>query len=596
LTGSIITARYEAALSHLAAGRLGEADRLFRAVLAEAPTHAPAAKGLGDLAFMSGQAEAAAACYRAAISFDPAHSGARVSLGMVLRGQGFEAEAQEVFAQAAADDPTCAAAFYWLGFSRLEHGDIDGAVASLDRAASLEPGLVGPLGASLYGYFERCEWGDWPNLVRFMETAAASAKRALFSPMNLMLVSDSAEAIAKESRKYAADHCRARTPLCSGPHPRGRKIRLAYLTSDFRNHPVAHVIAGVLEHHDRNAFELTAMSFGAPDSSQVRRRIEASFDAVCEVEAMSDEAIAGLIRERQIDIAICLKGYTGECRTDILARKPAPLQVGYLGYPGTYGAPYMDYLIADRHVIPADQTRFYDEKIVWMPDSYHPTDDKAEISSATPGRAQQGLPDGAVVLMAYNRTQKITPRIFAAWMRILARAPAAVLWLQDAGPEARDNLRREAQGRGVDPARLIFARGEAALADHIARHRLADLFIDTLPYNAHATAINALWAGVPVVTCRGTTFPGRVGAGLLTAAGLPELICETVTDYEDLIAQLANDRSRLAVLRARTEAQAPKSALFQTANYTRHLEAAFKTMYERQQAGLSPDHISIEAI
>ena len=590
-----ITARCEAAHSHLAAGRFSQADRLFRAVLAEHPTYAPAVQGLGDAAVLVEDFSAAAEFYRYALRLDPKLVRSKVSLGIVIRSQGRWREAHAFFEQAAAEDPDSAPARYWLAFGQIEMGQSDAARENLDAALRLEPALIDPLSLSLYAFLEGCDWTNLECIVEIMEGAAAGP-RALLSPMNLMLLTPSIQVIAEATRTYAKTYFKPPKPLCDKPNPRGPKIRIAYLSSDFHEHPVAALLVGVLEAHDREAFELIAISICPRLESPLRSRLESAFDQFFNVGEQSEEDIARLIRDQKIDIAVSLNGYTGDARPTVLAHRPAPVQVNYHGYPGTMGAPYIDYIIADRFVIPKDQTAFYDEKVVWMPHSYQPTDDKAPISEATPTRESQGLPAGAFVFMGYNRMHKVSPLIFDVWMKILKRVPGSVLWLQDGGEVARANLRREAQGRGVSADRLVFAKRVDTRADHLARQRLADLFLDTLPYNAHATASDALYAGLPVVTCLGSTFPGRVCAGLVTAAGFPELVTETLTDFENLAVALANDPVRVANLRARVQAQAPTSPLFQTANYTRHLEQAFRAMYETSQAGGVPQDFIIEAV
>ena len=546
------------------------------------------------MAFQAKAYADAAELYRLALASDPSLTPARVSMGLALRALGRPAEGLAAFQKAVTDDPDYPMGHYWVGLDQFVRGDISGALISLHKALALKPDLIGPLGVSFYSFLEDCEWRGWDKLKNFMYRALEGPNQ-LYSPMNLMMVSDSSEAISRCACMFARDHFPAGKPLRDKPYPRRAKIRVGYLSTDFYEHPVGQLIAGVMEAHDREAFEIVGISYGPGTGGQTRDRIIAACDQFHDLEKAGDEVIAKLIRDAEIDIAISLNGYTTNCLPEIFARRPAPVQVNYHGYPGTMGAPYIDYIIADRFVIPKDQTAFYDEKVVWMPHSYQPTDDKAPISEATPTRESQGLPAGAFVFMGYNRMHKVSPLIFDVWMKILKRVPGSVLWLQDGGEVARANLRREAQGRGVSADRLVFAKRVDTRADHLARQRLADLFLDTLPYNAHATASDALYAGLPVVTCLGSTFPGRVCAGLVTAAGFPELVTETLTDFENLAVALANDPVRVANLRARVQAQAPTSPLFQTANYTRHLEQAFRAMYETSQAGGAPESFTVKA-
>jgi predicted O-linked N-acetylglucosamine transferase (SPINDLY family) len=323
--------------------------------------------------------------------------------------------------------------------------------------------------------------------------------------------------------------------------------------------------------------------------------VTASFERFVDARCYSDEQIADLIRALEIDIAVDLMGFTTDSRTGIFARRPAPVQAHYLGYPGTMGARYIDYIIADRVVVPDNQREFYSEKLVLLPDSYLVNDRKRSIADRTFTRTELGLPLDGFVFCCFNNNHKITPRVFDCWMRILGQVEGSVLWLFQDNPKAADNLRKEALARGVNAERLIFAR-RMPPSDHLARHRAADLFLDTLPYNAHTTAADALWAGLPVLTCLGETFVGRVAASLLNAVGVPELITTTPEDYEALAITLAMRPDELAAIRTRLEAHRLTTPLFDTQRFTAHIEAAYTAMHARHQAGLAPDHIAISNV
>ena len=305
------------------------------------------------------------------------------------------------------------------------------------------------------------------------------------------------------------------------------RLRVAYLSADFNEHPTAYLTAGLFEQHDKSRFEITALSFGQNDNSPARRRLEAAFEHFIDVRDNSDQEIAALMRRSEIDIAVDLMGFTKDNRLGVLARRAAPIQVNYLGYPGTMGAPYMDYILADATVIPEHHDAFYAERVVRLPGTYQINDNRRAVSQHTPTRGECGLPQNAFVFCCFNNPQKITPEIFDIWMRLLRATEGSVLWLIAGNAKAAANLRLEAEKRGVAPERLIFAP-KASVADHLARHRLADLCLDTLPYNAHTTASDALWAGLPVLTCLGETFAGRVAASLLKAIGLDALITRTL--------------------------------------------------------------------
>jgi predicted O-linked N-acetylglucosamine transferase (SPINDLY family) len=347
-------------------------------------------------------------------------------------------------------------------------------------------------------------------------------------------------------------------------------------------------MAGIFEHHDRTRFETAAISWGAPDRSEMRTRLTAVFDRFIDIERETDARVARTLRDMEIDIAVDLMGFTGECRPGILALRPAPVQVNFLGYPGTMGAPYIDYLIADRVVIPEGEQQHYSENVVYLPDSYLPIDSSRLISSPVPARHEAGLPETGFVFASFNNSYKFSPEMFAVWMRLLHAVQGSVLWLSAGNPAVARNLAREAEARGVEGGRLIFAPFMPRPEDHLARLKLADLFLDTLPYNAHATAGDALLAGLPVLTCKGSSFAGRVAASLLHSAGLTELTTESLADYEALALELAREPTMLALMKTKLARNRSTYPLFDTARFTRHIEAAFATMAERSRRGEWP--------
>jgi predicted O-linked N-acetylglucosamine transferase (SPINDLY family) len=387
-------------------------------------------------------------------------------------------------------------------------------------------------------------------------------------------------------------HPAVQPPLWNGERYRHDRIRLAYLSADFHEHATAYLMAELFELHDRARFEVSAISFGPNKRSRMRTRLRRSFERFIDVRAQSDHEVASLVREMEIDIAVDLKGFTTDSRTGILAYRAAPIQVNYLGFPGTMGADYIDYILADRVVIPEEHQPCYTEKVVYLPDSYQVNDSRRSIAERTPSRAEAGLPERGFVFCCFNNNYKITPAVFDVWMRLLRQVPDSVLWLLEANAVAASNLRREAQARGVEPERLVFAK-RAKLAEHLARHRLADLFLDTLPYNAHTTASDALWTGVPVLTRLGSSFAGRVAASLLRAVGLPELIARSVEEYEALALELATDPALLRQFKDRLAANHLTAPLFDTARFTRHIEAAYTRMWEIGQRGEVPRSLDI---
>jgi len=386
--------------------------------------------------------------------------------------------------------------------------------------------------------------------------------------------------------------------ITSAPFERSiasKRLRIAYLSTDFREHAMTQLMAGVFEHHDRERFEVTAVALKPIPPSPMGKRLADTFERIIDVTDQSNDQIVTLMRELNIDIAIDLMGYTEGNRFGIFARRCAPIQVNYLGYPGTSGASFIDYILGDRWVTPLDQADTFSEKIVLMPESFQANDDKRQIAPETPSRAALGLPESSFVFCCLNNTYKITPMVFDIWMRLLAQVPGSVLWLLAETETAETNLRAETQARGVDPGRLVFAR-RAPYEQYLAQYRQADLFLDTVPFNAGTTASDALWAGLPVLTQLGQTFAGRMAASLLDAVGLPELITRSEQEYEQLALKLATEPAVLKGYRERLAANLPTAPLFDTARFTHHLEAAYQMMWQRHEQGQAPDHIAVPAL
>ncbi len=370
------------------------------------------------------------------------------------------------------------------------------------------------------------------------------------------------------------------------------KIRVGYLSGEFRQQATSLLLVGVLEHHDVDRFEVYAIDNGWNDHSETRRRIDTAVHQVIGIRELSDPAAAAAIRDAGIDVLVNLNGYFGDARPRVFARRPAPVQVNYLGFPGTLGATYMDYIIADRHVLPAAHRPFYTEKVVTLPNCYQANDRHKAIAPQIFSRADCGLPTEAVVFCCFNNAYKITPEVFDGWMRILRRVEGSVLWLLEDSSEAVANLRREAAARGVDAGRLVFAP-RLPLPEHLARHRCADLFLDTSPYGAHTTASDALWAGLPVLTCLGETFAGRVCASLLYNLDMPEMVTATREDYVQLAIELATYPEKRAAIKQKLADNRLTTPLFDTRLFTTHIEAAYAAMIERHERGLPPDHIVV---
>jgi len=376
-------------------------------------------------------------------------------------------------------------------------------------------------------------------------------------------------------------------------YPKHKKIRIGYFSADFRDHPVSHLTAELYEIHDRERFEIHAFSFGPDTKDEMNLRIKVGVDHFHDVRTMSYKDTAMLARSVELDIAVDLGGFTQDCRPNIFAEGSAPIQVSYLGYPGTMAVDYMDYLIADRTLIPEEKQHHYSEKIVYMPNSYQVNVSKRSISETSLLRHELGLPNTGFVFCCFNNTFKITPPTFAGWMRILKAVEDSVLWLFEDNNNTVKNLKKEAMKFGINEDRLVFAT-YIPVEDHLNRIQLADLFIDTLPYNAHTTASDALRMGLPVLTCIGSSFASRVAASLLNAVNLPELITTTQEQYESLAIELATNPEKLKIIKDKLVNNLSTSPLYDTPLFTRHLESAYLTMYDRYQQGLDPDHIYME--
>lgn len=465
-----------------------------------------------------------------------------------------------------------------------------------EKTLEIVPGLPFAEGYLLQCRLRCCDWGSVAPLKQRIEQGLAAGKPVI-DPLGNLAVSASPAGQLQCARIWASqEDWGAPRRLWNGERYTHGKIRIAYLSADFRLHPVSYLVAGVFEHHDRSKFEVTCVSFTPPGENGMRARIEKACDSFHDVFGATEEAAAELIRSLEIDIAVDLMGYTDGARTGILARRPAPVQASWLGFPSTQGLPHIDYVLADRTVVPDEDRRHFSEQVAYLPDCYLPGDDERPISDTAPSRSNERLPERGFVFASFNDCYKIGPEMFGVWMRLLAAMPSSVLWLGSASPEAMANLRREAAARGIEGERIIFAARAEAMEDHLARLRLADLMLDTLPYNAHASASDALWAGVPMVTCEGTAFAGRVAASALRAACLPQLIAHSLSEYEELALRLAREPQALAAIRQRLLQDRKKLPLFDTHRFARHLESAYRTMWTRAQRGEKPSHFAVATL
>ncbi len=535
----------------------------------------------------------ALSCFEQALVQEPQHANALVYSEILLERLNRPAEALDSYDAALVLRPGDCDILFNRTSALAELGRFDEVVAGCDQVLGLDPHFKYAEGSRLFAKLQCC---DWENLAS-LKQAALSHQRAgfrVFQPIQAIAMFDSGEDLQDCSRIWVTNEFPpSAAPRWSGERFGHDRIRIAYVSGDFGFHPVMLLAAGMFERHDRSRFELTAISTGPDDGSDLRRRLEASFDRFIDMQNRSAGEIARHIRELQIDIAVDLMGFTKNATAGVFAQRPAGIQVSFLGFPGTTGAPYFDYILADRFVAAGDNQQFFNEKIVRLPHSCMPNDNGRQIGKK-PSREEAGLPENGFVFCNFGKAYKITPEIFAVWMRLLSQTPESVLWLTVSNGIAQRNLKREAQAHGVDGERLLFTGFVPSPEDHLARISLADLFLDSFPYNAHATACDFLWAGVPVVTLTGGGFAGRVGASVLSATSLDQLITHSLAEYEQLALHLAFHPADLRSVKSSLLESRSKSALFHTTRFARNLDRAYVEMLRMHNAGEPPASFAID--
>jgi predicted O-linked N-acetylglucosamine transferase (SPINDLY family) len=568
--------------------RFEEAIRAYGRALILRPAYARALNNRGLARVRCGDFARALEDLDAALALEPDYPAALVNRGLALAGLGRIVDALEAYRRAF---PAPQALHNASGLLK----DLNRVAEALECAARVmaaTPDLEEAAGNYHLTALYAAAWDDYDARIdRILAGVRAGRRPAV--PFAMLSVADS----PADQRRVAAAHAATlggETPLWAGERYRHARIRVAYLSADFFDHATSYLAAGLFERHDRARFDVHALSHGVAAPGPMRERLSGAFQHFVDVSSLTTRQLATRIRELEIDILVDLKGYTGNSRVDVLAHRPAPIQAHYLGYPGTLGAPWIDYLIADRIVAPRTEHAHYSESIVTLPGCYQVTDDKRAVAAAHGEREAAQLPASGPVLCAFHQIYKLNPRVFDVWMSILRRVEDAWLWLLADDPEPRARLRSEAARRGVDPARLVFA-SRVAHAEHLARHRLADLYLDAWPVNAHTSASDALWAGLPVIALQGQSFAARVSSSVLHAAGLEDCIAHGPDEYCELVVSLCRDPARLARLRQRVLRDVRRSALFDTARFTRSLEHAYQLMYERHRSGLAPGPIEVPA-
>jgi len=556
----------------------------------------------------------------AAIGIDPSLAIAHLGRGQALTAVNRFTDACKAYARVCQLDPSSAVPHVRIGFLLIQTNQFETAVDAFDRALLRNPGELAALqgraqclaavgrsteaieaytkllsvspnadymrGELFHVQMQCCDWRDFEANREDIESRVRRGERVDF-PGSFNTHSESPADQLICARTFANDFLVVHPRTVSqAPRPRSNRIRVAYLSADFCAHPTAYLAAGLFEAHNRSQFDIHALSFGPNDGSAMRSRLERAFEHFIDAREFNNDKIVEIIEELGIDIAVDVKGHTLGARPAIFAARPAPIQVSFLAYPGTLGADFMDYIVADQHVIPEQEQAHYAEKVIYLPGSYQ-VNDSLRTAGQAPTRAEAGLPEGYFIFCCFNGSYKITPAVFNLWMKILAAVPQSILWLLEGPPQAVQNLRREAATRGLDERRLVFAARQSA-GDHLARCALADLFLDTYPYNAHTTASDALWAGVPVLTRPGPTFASRVATSLLHAVNCAQLSVPTSEEYVRVAIELASDPKKLADLKAHIRRARSDARLFDTNRYTQELETAYTEIWDRHQRGERP--------
>jgi predicted O-linked N-acetylglucosamine transferase (SPINDLY family) len=572
-------------------GQYDEALRSYDKAIQLTPDQAPAYNNRGVALLSLQRYEAAVQSFDKAILLNPRYAEAHNNRGNALQSLGRSQEALPGFDKAILFNPDYADAHCNRANTLLALKNYPEALQSYDSALRLRPGYEYLSGARIYMKRFLCDWAGIENECHQLEAAVVRGERVVM-PFQMLAISASPAIQRQAAEIYARDKTPAPSTTPVFRRPKRDRIRIGYFSADYYKHVTSYLIAELFERHDRSRFEILGFAFGPDIVDEMTQRISTAMDSFIDVRSMRDPEVAELSRKLEVDIAVDVNGFTTNSRPGIFAQRAAPIQVNYLAYPGTMGALYMDYLIADHTLIPQAAQCHYSEKIVYMPDSYQVNDSRRAISPIPCARFQEGLPETAFVFCCFNNIYKISPDSSDTWMRILTRVQGSVLWLLEDSPSAVENLRKRAALRGIDPQRLVFAK-RMPVDQHLTRQGLADLVLDTLPYNAHTTASDALWVGLPVLTRIGDSFAGRVAASLLRAVGLPELITSTESEYEELAVELAHNPQRLHALRLHLQQHRPTAPLFDCQTYTRHLESAYTAIYDRYHTGLPPDHIYI---
>jgi predicted O-linked N-acetylglucosamine transferase (SPINDLY family) len=557
------------------------------------PQYAEAHNNRGDVLQVMGRLPEALLSYARALEISPRYAAAFYNQGNAFGRLGRWREAVESYDQALSIESQYPQALMNRGNALFELRDNEAATQSYKQALSIDPAIPYLAGTLLHVNMQQCKWADYRTQLEALLIDLRAHKPSCL-PFPLLALTDDAALHKQVAQAWIeTEYTKPRAAWVSTACSRHKKLRIGYFSGDFRNHPVAYLTAGLFEEHDRSQFEIFAFSFGPDTPDDMRLRLEKAFDHFVDVKDCTDTQLIARAREADLDIAIDLMGLTKGCRPRIFLARVAPVQMSYLGYPGTTGISEMDYILVDQTIAEPVDASHYTEKFIRLAHSFQVNDPSRRPSDRVFSRAELGLPPTGFVFCCFNNNYKINPAIFDCWMRMLQSVPGSVLWLREATEQAAQNLRDEARARGVEATRLVFAGRIESMADHLARQRAADLFVDALPYNAHTTASDALLAGVPVLTCKGQSYASRVGASLLRALDLSELITNNLDEYVQLAVALAQDPARLSAVRSALQQKLLVTPLFDIKRFTRNIEQAFLTAIERKAAGLPNDHLDI---
>jgi protein O-GlcNAc transferase len=559
------------------------------------PDHAEALNNRGIVLHSLKRFEEALVSYDQALTIKPEYAEAFANRGIVLQELKRYAEALISYDKALAIKPDYAEALHHRGVMQwTENKNYEASVRDMERAITIDPDFEYARGDLLHIRMHGADWQNFEQEVALVDAGVRAGDRVA-NPFMYQAISESPRDLQACSLTYASHLHPPLTALWKKAERNHAKIRVGYVSGEFREQATAFLAVGLYEAHDKRKFEILAFDNGRNDAGPTRRRLETAFDKFIDISKLSDRAAAEAILSQEVDILVNLNGYFGQARMEVFAHRPAPIQVNYLGFPATLGASYIDYILADRIVIPPNERQYYTENVVYLPETYQANDSKRSIAEATLNRAESGLPEKAFVFCNFNQSYKFTPGMFACWMRILRQVEGSVLWILRSNAIMPGNLKREAERHGVSADRLVFAP-PAPPDRHLARLRLADLFLDSLPYNAHTTASDALWAGLPLLTCVGKSFPGRVAASLLGAMGMPELVTDNLDAYEALAVKLARDPEFLESIQQKLFHNRLSASLFDTDRFRRHIESAYATMWDIFQRGQSPHSFSVDPI